>query len=771
MYVPDSDRSILSLMGLHEQGLSFAFVEDTPIGAFTITSRRHNFQLDGTAIDKILYATEYPDSQPLSTFAVTARNQSHKRKREDETQEETAEENFADQNEIARPTKCQKLPTPPPTPAMLPESSDAPRPLRCDPGNLWHLRFAHASQSTLAKHPGIESNFNTADCKACMRSKHRQRSHHTKESSANRICDLIHSDLCGPFPISKGGCQYFVTFLHDVSHYLFNYPTPDKTSARILKTFEDFIALAETQTERRIKRLQTDGGGEYLGDLTTMLEAYGIIHKRTPAYTPQANGAAERINRTITESIGAMLYHANLPESFWAEAASTAAFTWNRLPSSAIHNQIPFELWFHRDLRRDEIQCLRTFGCMAYVHTRKQQQIPPRHMAYRSTKGCFVGYVSENSTTLYKIWDLERRRFVTSDSVIFRELEFPAATYFQDEVPISESQAPYQHPTRTVQIPTTIPRFEPRRQSPLPEILDEIVVQPPPAVRVFSTDAQPNLNNEPTSFHEAIQRPDADKWIAAMIAEIDSIMENRTWTLCDLPPGKNCITVKWVFKIKLDGNNKIERYKCRIVVRGFSQIAGLDFEETFAPIVRIESVRCLFAHAAFEGLHLLHIDCKTAFLNGQSDVKLYVEQPEGFIDERYPHKVLWLNKLLYRLKQAPRIWYLLLCNIIISLSFTALESDPSIYRNHSTGAIIAVYVDDILVAAPTEHLTKQFYSNLAKHFRIENIGPPTTFLGLNISQTQHFSDSKFIDNQPNGIHRTDAHSIQYDKCHYSNNPP
>jgi len=110
-----------------------------------------------------------------------------------------------------------------------------------------------------------------------------------------------------------------------------------------------------------------------------------------------------------------------------------------------------------------------------------------------------------------------------------------------------------------------------------------------------------------------------------------------------------------VFKVKRDGNNVIERYKCRIVAKGYSQIAGLDFEKTFTPVVRIESVRCLFAIAAFLFLHMLHIDCMMAFLNGWSDLELYMQQPEGFIDKRFPRKVLRLNKSLYGLKQAPRI--------------------------------------------------------------------------------------------------------------------
>src|SRR5271170_2009340 len=210
-----------------------------------------------------------------------------------------------------------------------------------------------------------------------------------------------------------------------------------------------------------------------------------------------------------------------------------------------------------------------------------------------------------------------------------------------------------------------------------------------------------------------------------MLHKMESIVENKMWTLCDLLATRKCIGTKWVFKIKLDGNNNIERYKCRIVAKGYSQIAGLDFNETFASVVRIESVRCLLPYAALEGLHMLHVDCKTQFLNGTSDLELYVQQPEGFIDERYPHKVLRLNKSLYGLKQAPRIRYLLLCSIIISLGFTALESDPSIYYNQQSRIIVTVYVDDVLVLAPSQILTLQFFESLFKQFKVQNKGSPT----------------------------------------------
>jgi hypothetical protein len=109
-----------------------------------------------------------------------------------------------------------------------------------------------------------------------------------------------------------------------------------------------------------------------------------------------------------------------------------------------------------------------------------------------------------------------------------------------------------------------------------------------------------------------------------LVAEIKATIQNGTWTLEDLPPGKRAIPLRWVFRIKRDAKGKFEKYKCRIVVKGYSQIAGLDFNETFAPVVRIESIRVIFALAAANDLYILHIDCKNAFLHGESDVEIYV---------------------------------------------------------------------------------------------------------------------------------------------------
>src|SRR5436190_12015965 len=185
-----------------------------------------------------------------------------------------------------------------------------------------------------------------------------------------------------------------------------------------------------------------------------------------------------------------------------------------------------------------------------------------------------------------------------------------------------------------------------------------VVVEPPPAVQAMAVQSRVRLerSTEPANYHDAITRMDADKSLKAMHAELQSLEDNNTWVLCELPPGGRVIGTKWVFKIKVDAMNIFERYKARVVAQGFSQIAGLDFNKTWAPVIRIESVRVLFALAALFDLWIIHIDAKTAFLNGNSDVELYVRQPEGFVDMRYTMNcMLRLSKSLSGLKQLPRM--------------------------------------------------------------------------------------------------------------------
>jgi len=247
-----------------------------------------------------------------------------------------------------------------------------------------------------------------------------------------------------------------------------------------------------------------------------------------------------------------------------------------------------------------------------------------------------------------------------------------------------------------------------------------------------------------------------------MADEIKAVIQNKTWELAELPPGKKAISLKWIFKVKRDAKGVFEKYKARIVVRGFSQVMGLDFNETFAPVVRIESIRIIFALAAANDLHILHVDCKNAFLHSISDVELYVTQPEGFCDTEFPNKVLCLNKSLYGLKQAPRIWYLFLCGVIVGLGFVQLEMDSCIYIR---GDIIAVvYVDDIQIVGPTMMKCEMVYKELAQHVNIKSKGPIKSFLAIDIIRNwnEHLialNQGAYIDYLVSEFGLIDAHTV------------
>jgi Reverse transcriptase (RNA-dependent DNA polymerase) len=348
-----------------------------------------------------------------------------------------------------------------------------------------------------------------------------------------------------------------------------------------------------------------------------------------------------------------MLYQANMPNSFWAEAMSTAAYVNNRLPSESIDFDIPYERWFNKPLDNDELKLLKPFGCIVDIGIPEQRRKQQKRNKFndRSTRACFVGY---HSSTSYKVWEFERKCFVVAHDWRFHETNFPNASEF-DDPPAYDSESIAQSPS-----PTSSPSSS-RSPSPSPPpiprpIYDSIEVLPPPALQVYASylpEFQPN--DDPASFTDAMRRPDADYWWKAFCNEIQAIIDNNTWTLTDLPPGKKVIPTRWVCRQKVDAKNKFEKYKARFVAKGYSQEAGINYDKTFAPVVRIESVRTIFAIAAAYDLFLLHVDCQNAFLNGESDVELYVVQPEGFVDPRYPDKVLRLNKSLYGLKQASRI--------------------------------------------------------------------------------------------------------------------
>jgi hypothetical protein len=222
----------------------------------------------------------------------------------------------------------------------------------------------------------------------------------------------------------------------------------------------------------------------------------------------------------------------------------------------------------------------------------------------------------------------------------------------------------------------------------------------------------------------------------AMDEEHRALIQNGTWHLVPPPRGKNVIDCKWVYKIKRKANGDIERYKARLVAKGFKQRYGVDYEDTFSPVVKAATVRLILSIAVSRGWSLRQLDVKNAFLHGVLQEEVYMNQPPGYVDPRYPKYVCKLYKAIYGLKQAPRAWHARLCGKLETLGFVPSHSDASLfyYNKGQHTLFVLVYVDDIIVASSSTEATNALLFNLQKDFALKDLGDLHYFLGIEVKR-------------------------------------
>jgi hypothetical protein len=256
--------------------------------------------------------------------------------------------------------------------------------------------------------------------------------------------------------------------------------------------------------------------------------------------------------------------------------------------------------------------------------------------------------------------------------------------------------------------------------------------------------------SEPRTLRDALKCPDADLWYQAAVKEMEAHIENGTWELVKLPPGRKAIGSRWVFKVKRNADGSVERYKARVVAQGFSQRPGVDFDETFAPTTKWAALRVIFALAALEDWELESVDISNAYLNGElKDVEVYMRQPEGFA-EKDDTWVARLLKGLYGLKQGGREWFKRLKEVLSHLGFSRIRSDGSIFIWEKDGVqvICPVFVDDITFASKSKSKIAALKVELAKHFKLRDLGPTTFQLGVEVirdreARTLHLTQHRY----------------------------
>ncbi|GJX51303.1 retrovirus-related pol polyprotein from transposon TNT 1-94 [Tanacetum coccineum] len=239
---------------------------------------------------------------------------------------------------------------------------------------------------------------------------------------------------------------------------------------------------------------------------------------------------------------------------------------------------------------------------------------------------------------------------------------------------------------------------------------------------------------EPKNFKMAVNE---DSWFEAMQDEIHEFDRLKVWELVPRPDYVMVIGLKWIYKVKLDEYGDVLKNKARLVAKGYRQEEGIDFEESFAPVARIEAIRIFIANAASKNMIIYQMDVKTAFLNGNLQEEVFVSQPEGFEDPDYPTHVYRLKKALYGLKQAPRAWYDTLSKFLLANNFFKGAVDPTLFTRKSGKHILLVqiYVDDIIFASTDHNACNIFSKEMSSKFQMSMMGQMTFFLGLQISQS------------------------------------
>ena len=272
---------------------------------------------------------------------------------------------------------------------------------------------------------------------------------------------------------------------------------------------------------------------------------------------------------------------------------------------------------------------------------------------------------------------------------------------------------------------------------------------------------------EPVNFQEVQTHADKVSWMKAMQEEMHSLLKNDSYELVELPKGRKALRNKWVFKLKKDSDGKLLKYKARLVVKGFGQKKGIDFDEIFSPVVKMSSIRVVLSLTASLDLELEQLDVKTAFLHGDLNEEIYMSQPEGFEVKGKEHMVCKLKKSLYGLKQAPRQWYKKFDSFMVSHEYKRTDADHCVYFRKFTDGnfiILLLYVDDMLIAGNDSKLIGKLKERLFKSFDMKDLGPAKQMLGMRITRDRKakklwLSQEKYVERVLERFNMKDAKSV------------
>ncbi|CAN1345150.1 Retrovirus-related Pol polyprotein from transposon TNT 1-94 [Linum perenne] len=644
----------------------------------------------------------------------------------------------------------------------------------------------------------VSSNKLPGVCGPCQLGKSHRFNLPTCHVPSRNPFELVYSDVWGPSPIfSINGNRYFLLFIDDHTRFVWIYFLSHKS--QVFSYFEQFRAMIHTQFSATIKNLQTDWGGEYR-NVSAHLKILGIHHRVSCPHTQEQNGAVERRNRVIVEKGLALLAQSSMPHLFWEHTFKTATYLHNRTPTPALANRSPYQLLCKSAPDYTFLKtfgCL----CYPFLRPYTQHKMDFRSKACvligysASHKGylCYHRPTSRIYVARHVVFDESVFPYATAQpmpppptylvppspdptfflkhainatlpctpphSPTFHSLtQSPSHNTHVSQVPSSSTISPPSHDTPHISTPHHLSQTSAHSPTYLrPTISSEAKCTQPPKThyrpstssvhpmttraatkslkpKTFSTTLVTPLEKEPSTFNQAIKHT---CWQIAMQDEYNALMRNNTWSLVACPTNVNLVGCKWIFRIKRNSDGTVQRHKARLVAQGFSQEAGVDYFETFSPVIRPTTIRLVLSIALSKGWIIRQLDINNAFLNGDLTDEVYMQQPRGFEDSTHPTYVCRLNKALYGLKQAPRAWFTKLKTYLLTQGYRACHSDTSLFTHMTSTSTtyILVYVDDLIITGSDSHYIQHFITNLNAMFSLKDLGGLSFFLGLQIHRT------------------------------------
>ena len=644
---------------------------------------------------------------------------------------------------------------------------------------IWHKLLGHCNCNDILKLPSvvkgmqIHGKASIGQCETCTLSKLTNSINKEPSPRATAPFELIFTDLAGPIePIGKDGFRYVMIFTDDYSGCMFTYFLKSKSDAisGMEKFLVDISPFGKVKTlnfhedvfpSGTVEKLRSDNGGEYISKpFKDLLNRHNVKHEFTSPYSPHQNGCAERSWRTLFDMSRSMISESQLPKFLWNYAVMYATYIRNRCYVQRIQ-QTPFGMITGM---KPDMSNIHLFGsvCYAFIEGHKKK------LDDRSKKGYFVGIDKDSPSSLVFYPEtntvMKHRRVKFTDqyemstiSETSEKVENPRDTglfydnLFDDD---KENQPNLQQPDPEQQHQQQQNQQQPlQQQQPAAAAANEGERRYPTRERnppEFLADYVKSLGDiyldycymmkVPTTHKEAVADEHSDQWQSAMEQEIESLKDNNTFVATKLPSGTKVVGGRWVYTVKGDFNSE-PVYKARYVAKGYSQTPGVDYNDTFAPTPRMESLRVLLQFAVQNALQIHQMDVKSAYLHAPLEEEIYVNPPKGFgeVDESGGKLVWKLLKSLYGLKQSGRNWHNHLRQFLFEKKFVQSDADPCIfiYKHSPDLVIMLVWVDDIVLVVNNNKAMGDIKKVLKKNFKMKDMGPLTFFLGIQFHQKEN----------------------------------